>query len=122
MNPLSINAASVKVMRSHDYCHFEVQLGAAGSAFAGITPEQVDELRKVAARLADKAVEQYKVAKRNFEELDRERREHEWDARNVDRIKAKPEHERTPEEAVALKKFNDHQYSRRYDYEDDWHD
>jgi len=114
-----INSASVKVMRSHDYCHFEVVLGAEDSH---LEVEQVDELRKAAARLADKAVEQYKVAKRNFEELDRERREHEWDAQNVDRIKEKPEHERTPEEAVALKKFNDHQYSRRYDYEDDWHD
>jgi hypothetical protein len=122
VNPLSINAASVKVMRSHDYCHFEVQLGAAGSAFAGITPEQVDELRKTAARLADKAVEQYKVAKRNFEELDRERRERVFDARNVDRIEAKPEYERTPEDAMTLKAFSDFRYRTRYDYEDDWNE
>lgn len=65
MNPMPtptppITHASVKVMRSHDYCHFEVSLGYDAPA----TLEQIDALRKEAARLADKAVEQYKIAKR----------------------------------------------------------
>lgn len=29
MAKLTINIASVKVMRSHDYCHFEVNLAAS---------------------------------------------------------------------------------------------
>ena len=52
--------ASVKVMRSHDYCHFEVCLSSSSAN----TLELVDELRKQAARLADKAVKQYQQSKR----------------------------------------------------------
>ena len=32
MSKLTINIASVKVMRSHDYCHFEVNLAASVDA------------------------------------------------------------------------------------------
>jgi hypothetical protein len=53
---IKIEFGSVKVMRSHDYCHFEVVLTSSEAN----TPQLVDELRKTAARLADKAVEQYK--------------------------------------------------------------
>ena len=56
---LTITVASVKVMRSHDYCHFEVNLAASVDCPPD-SPEwfqQVDGLRKNAARLADKAVE-----------------------------------------------------------------
>jgi hypothetical protein len=119
---LIINTASVKVMRSHDYCHFEVALGATLPEGQIFTIDGVDKMRKVAARLADKAVEQYKIAKSNFETLERERREWEWEARRLEAIKEKPEHERTPEEAAALKAHGDHLFRARYDYEDDWHD
>ncbi len=50
--------ASVKVMRSYDYCHFEVALSTQCSTMGGI-----DDLRKDAARLVDKAVAQYITAK-----------------------------------------------------------
>jgi hypothetical protein len=73
MTPITISVASVKVMRSHDYCHFEVALSA--TIDDGLErPVQVDELRKTAARLADKAVEQYKVAKLNAERLEQDER------------------------------------------------
>lgn len=125
INELKISIASVKVMRSHDYCHFEVSLSSAESGEAGISPEQVDELRKQAARLADKAVEQYSIAK-------------EWAQRHmyvkgdgtserlkklVDLILGTPEEERTPEEKAIVKAFADERYARRqYDYQDDWGD
>jgi len=113
-----IQTGSVKVMRSHDYCHFEVCL----SSSAATTPEAVDELRKTAARLADKAVEQYKTAKNNVElamndksQLDSIRYRH----RDV---LEKPEGERTPEEKALVKAVEDraHYSRRKYDYEDDW--
>lgn len=50
---------SVKVMRLYDYCHFEVCLGSDED----MTLEQIDDMRKDAQWLADKAVEQYKTAK-----------------------------------------------------------
>lgn len=51
--------ASVKVMLSYDYCHFEVCL----TSDEEMDLRQANELRKSAQRLADEAVRQYKVAK-----------------------------------------------------------
>jgi hypothetical protein len=121
---LKIEIAGVKVMRSFDYCHFEVTLSAS---LSDLTEEQdrvkaVDELRKQAARLADKAVEQYKIAKENARLCGN-------DPFNLERLKrealqaeARPESERTPEEMAALKYLSDSYYQnrRRYNYEDDF--
>ena len=52
-------SGAVKVMRSYDYCHFEIQLASSDSKTIG----EIDEMRKEAARLADKAVKQYAIAK-----------------------------------------------------------
>jgi hypothetical protein len=52
--------ASVKVMRSYDYCHFEVCL----SLDKEMTLGEINNMRKDAARLADEAVRQY-INKRN---------------------------------------------------------
>ena len=117
-NMPTIETASVKVMRSHDYCHFEVAL----SSSVANSPEAVDELRKTAARLADKAVEQYKVAKENAEQMV-------YDARGFarlqdlqSRILKKPESDHTPQEKAVLKAIADrlHRSRRCYDYEDQW--
>jgi hypothetical protein len=117
--PEKLNA-SVKVMRSHDYCHFEVQLS---SPFP-VSIAEIDELRKKAARLTDKAVEQYKVAKQNASlvETDEDRRE--YQESRIKRYREIPEGERTPEEQAAIKQFEDSEYQarRRYDYDDDWED
>lgn len=118
---IPIESASVKVMRSHDYCHFEICLSTStGHLPVGV--DDVDELRKTAARLADKAVEQYKVAKENIElamgdkaKLDSIRYRH----RDV---LEKPEAERTPEEKALVKAIDDRGFRNRprYNYEDEW--
>lgn len=111
--------ASVKVMRSFDYCHFEINLGSDDDS---MTLEQVDALRKDAARLADKAVEQYKIAKLNAQRC----LEHQLDRANLVRrmgeIRLIPEQERTVRQQAELKAFDDAAYQayRNYDYEDDW--
>ena len=77
MAKLTINIASVKVMRSYDYCHFEVTL-AADVQCPPDSPEwfgQVDNLRKKAARLADRAVAQYKVS----QEASSQRKEYDYE-------------------------------------------
>lgn len=109
-------AASVKVMRSHDYCHFEVQLGSS----LPLDTAGVDAMRKEAARLADKAVAQYKVAKEQLEL--KERGVGYYEAREAERIGEIAETDRTPEEQATLKDYNDrlHRATRSYDYEDDW--
>ncbi len=112
--------ASVKVMRSFDYCHFEVNLGSTEPIdFAG-----VDAMRKEAARLADKAVNQYKIAKRNAERVNHEEYTREKLVRRMSFIRGQPETQRTIEEQAELKAFDDAAYAARrsYDYEDDWQD
>jgi endonuclease YncB( thermonuclease family) len=113
-------SASVKVMRSYDYCHFEVNLGSTEPIdLAGI-----DAMRKAAARLADKAVAQYKVAKANAQRLLSERNSRESLVRRMDWIRERPEGERSVNEQAELKAFDDAEYeaSRPYNYEDDWED
>lgn len=121
-----ITQATVKVMRSHDYCHFEVSLSTSDDPEqTPISLPEIDELRKSAARLADKAVEQYKIAKL-------------WATKNLtttisakfDRLKKlaeiameTPEPEQMPEERAIIKAMADMRYeARRYDYQDDWED
>lgn len=81
--------ATVRILRSHDYCHFEVTLTKE------ITPDghpsdymlAVNELRKEAAVLVDEAVRQYKVAKK--QEHAREPKEWQLDSllRRIEAIK-----------------------------------
>lgn len=117
-----IQIASVKVMRSHDYCHFEVNLSASLDCPPD-SPEwfgQVDSLRKNAARLADKAVEQYKVAKQAASKMESKLVRLEYDAESAELT---PESERTPDQKAAIKALSDHRFEQRfYDYQDDWND
>lgn len=107
--------ASVKVMNSYDYCHFEVALSEEN-----VSIEDADNLRKEAQRLVDKAIKQYKIAKRAAmidqtpsPELKRQ----------VQVIKENfPQSEWTPEQQAVLKEFEDRNFraSHPYNYEDDW--
>lgn len=103
--------ASVKVMRSYDYCHFEVSL----SSDDDMTLEQVDALRKDAALLADEAVRQYKIAKKKEDKRDRL----EWEVRaaleRVARIEQKPKSEWTIEEAALMRAHADREFWKDYD-------
>jgi hypothetical protein len=120
MPPIKIETGSVKVMRSHDYCHFEVCLSSSEAN----TPELVDELRKTAARLADKAVAQYATAKADASNRLSRKYECESAARDAEQIEAKPEGDRTVNEMARLKAFKDKNWddyiSSRYDYQDNW--
>lgn len=108
---------SVKVMRSYDYCHFEVVLHQSYIEYS-----DVDQLRKEAMRLVDRAVEQYKVARTNQEKIEEDDTLYERLKYDVERIRKKPEGEWTPKEKAAVKALNDEMYRnrRRYDYDDDW--
>jgi len=120
MNEQKTYTASVKVMRSHDYCHFEVNLGSNEP----LDTAGVDAMRKEAARLADKAVEQYKIAKENAQKLESEGRSRSYAVARAEHIRAMPEGERSPDQQAELKAFDDANWraSRAYNYEDDWRD
>lgn len=119
IDPIIANGAGVKIMRSHDYCHFEITL----STSQDVTAKDVDEMRKTAMRLADQAVEQYKIARKVEERLlyakgylKRLRQDVEYIQDNI------PEGERTPEHQAKIKTLADYEFQSQfeYDYEDDF--
>lgn len=104
--------ASVKVMRSYDYCHFEVCL----SSDEELTLEEVNNLRKDAARLTDEAVRQYKAARRLDSEWPFKKAEI---LKEVEIIKEKPASEWTPKEKALVKLVSDKNWEARWDYYDE---
>jgi hypothetical protein len=112
--------ASVKVMLSFDYCHFEV----SKSSDTDLTNDEIDTMRKDCMRLADKAIAQYKVAKdQQYVRSAREEEKKEME-REIARIGRKSENDRTVGELAKIKAFNDRNWdeyiSAKYDYQDDW--
>jgi len=138
-----ITTASVRVMRSFDYCHFEVVLGTEGepvidcrgltatAVAAGLGPvvgrgtvttAAVDALRKEAMRLCDHAVDQFKVAKHRAQKALSARDNLDWLRDMAVRIGAKPEGEWTPEEKGHMKALRDAEWEASrpaYDYEEE---
>ena len=116
-----IKSASVKVMLSYDYSHFEASMSVENES--GLTMSDIDDTRKKCQRLADKAVGQYKKAK----QMASNRSDGEFQIRNFQeqckRIKAKEEQDRTIKEIAMLKQYEDEnwqaQFMREYDYDDD---
>ena len=110
--------ASVKIMLSYDYNHFEIALSEECKDL-----QAINELRKAAQRLADEAVRQYKIAK----EKATKREGAEYEKKNFESrifiIKDKPEGERTQNEMAMLKQYEDEswqaQFDHAYDYDDD---
>jgi len=116
----TVDAASVRVMQSYDYCHFEVTLGSDQP----LTLDAVDALRKGAARLCDKAIAQYKIKKASlcFQQ------QGPWKIAQIEpeamQIAAIAEKDRSPEQQATLKRYQDLQYALKraieYDYQDDY--
>jgi hypothetical protein len=115
-----ITTASVKVMLSYDYSHFEASMSIENEN--GLTMQEIDEARKKCQRLADKAVGQYKKAK----EMASLRSHGEYRMRNFEdeckRIQAKDEQDRTVEESAMLKQYEDENWQAQFDYDYDYDD
>jgi ATP-dependent Clp protease ATP-binding subunit ClpA len=111
--------ASVKIMLSYDYNHFEICLGTDDEQ--NLSAKEVNELRKTAQRLADHAVKQYQTAKEKEKgrlnlSYERNRLEEE-----VDKIKDIPKKKWTAEQKAKVKALEDEEYwnQHNYDYNDD---
>ncbi len=111
--------ASVKIMLSYDYSHFEVAL----SADRELGERGVNDLRKTAQRLADEAVRQYRRAKEAAENRDRGASQRRNFLADIEHIKAKPEQDRTVRELAMLKQYQDEDWEAQFrddwDYDDD---
>ncbi len=112
--------ASVKVMNSYDYSHFEASLASDQS----MTVEEINGMRKISQRLVDEAIRQYKKAKEMAQKKSNLQWEREILQKNVEIIQQKPKSEWTPEEKAKVKLIADRDWRSRfdYDYEDDWGD
>jgi len=116
-----IKNASVKVMLSYDYSHFEALMSLENDN--GLTTKEIDEARKDCQRLADKAVGQYRKAK----EMAELRHDGQYQMRNFEhecqKISEKKEGDRTLKEIAMLKQYQDEdwqsQFAYGYDYDDD---
>lgn len=114
---------TVSIMRSYDYSHFEISLSAADDVDPNMTTEQIDEMRKDAMRLADKAVKQYKIAR------ERERMKNNGDSFDHKELERRvkiitentPKSEYIPEQIATIKELADFDYALEhdYDYEDE---
>jgi len=116
-----IKNASVKVMLSYDYSHFEASMSLENDN--GLTLKEIDSARKDCQRLADKAVSQYKTAKVAAQK----RNDGEYRMQNFisqcKSIKLKEEGDRTINEIAMLKQYETEQWQNQflddYDYDDD---
>ena len=113
--------ASVKIMLSYDYSHFETSMTIENED--GLTDKEIDMARKSCQRLCDKAVNQFKKAK----EMAAKRTDGQYQMNNFEaeckKIEAKDEHDRTLKEIGMLKEYKDQKWRDKfayyYDYEDE---
>ena len=105
--------ASVKVMNSYDYGHFEMTLGTTEP----VTMAEINEMRKDAQRLVDNAIRQYKQAKSEANGQLAWQKEQFYAKANE--IRQKPVSEWTPEDKAHMKVLADRDWDARYDYGDD---
>jgi hypothetical protein len=115
-NPTRRTKATVLVMLSHDYSHFEASIELSGE---DITLYDIDNARKDCQRLADKAVGQYKKAKTEAIKQTANSYERQQLRNEVAEIHKKPEHEWTLIDKAKVKTLADYDHQTRYNYEDD---
>lgn len=115
-----IKTASVKVMLSYDYSHFEASMSVENDN--GLSMEEIDLARKQCQRLADKAVGQYKTAKAMASKRVNGQFELASFEATAKAIKAKSEGDRTINEMAILKQYEDENWRSRFDYDYDYDD
>lgn len=120
MNKTLVKSASVKVMLSYDYSHFEASMSVENED--GLSMVDIDEARKNCQRLADKAVGQYKKAK----QMAAQRTDGQFKMQNflneIKKIEAKEEGDRTINEVAMLKQYQDEKWRAKFDYDYDYDD
>lgn len=115
-----VKTASVKVMLSYDYSHFESSMSIENES--GLSLQDINEARKNCQRLSDEAVRQYKKAKEMA--AFRQNGTYELDNfRNTcEKIKLKTECDRTIKEIAMLKQYEDENWQSQFDYPYDYDD
>lgn len=107
--------ATVRVMISHEFCHFEQSITLSGD---NITLIDIDNARKDCQRLCDKAIGQYRTAK--IEAVKRANNSYERAQleKEVLEINKKSEQDLTPLDKAKIKALGEYP-TREYNYDDD---
>lgn len=108
--------ATVLVMLSHDYNHFEAHIELTGE---DIPLADIDDARKDCQRLCDKAVGQYKAAKQQAVKRANDSYERVQLAIEVSEIRKKEEQNLTTLDKAKVKALADYDHQRIYNYDDD---
>jgi hypothetical protein len=109
-------SATVKVMLSHNYNHFEASIALENEN--GVSVEDIDNARKDCNRLCDKAIKQYNVAKQMELKRANLRSEKSQLEREVSEIKSRDKSSWTVTEKAKVKALEDHDWELRWDYDD----
>lgn len=115
-----VKTASVKVMLSYDYSHFEASMSIENES--GLSMHDIDNARKSCQRLADKAVGQYKTAKQQAAQRSDGQYKMKCFEQECQAIKKKDEHDRTLREIAMLKQYEDENWQAQFDYGYDYDD
>lgn len=110
-------SATVKVMLSHNYNHFEASIALENED--GVTVKEIDEARKDCNRLCDKAIKQYNVAKVMESKRASLANEKTNLEREVAEIKKKDVELWSVIEKAKVKALEDHEWNLQWDYDDD---
>ncbi len=110
-------AASVKVMRSYDYNHFECIL----SSEEKLDDKQINSMRIRAAKLVDHAIESYKIKKEHENRIANES----WTRKDLEnKVKAIienfPKSQWTSEQKAQVKKLDDLKFADQFNYEEEY--
>ena len=119
MSKTIFKSASVKVMLSHNYNHFETSIILENEE--GLNTEEINEARKDCMRLCDKAIIQYNQAKHAANKLCGLDEARKTLSIEVDKLRAK-DGELTPEEKAKIKTLEDYNWNKQFDYEDGFDD
>ena len=120
MSETILKSATVKVMLSHDYNHFESSICIENEE--GLAVKEIDNARKDCARLCDKAIRQYKSAKIIIGKRASLSGEKSRLKMEVDRIKEQPKTKWTSEEKATVKVMEDRDWELTWDYNDDMYE
>lgn len=110
--------ASVKVMRSYDYCHFEVCL----STDELLEVKEINSMRIQAAKLVDKSIADYQAFKNHETKMLNNKYDREQARRKAMSIKENyPKSEWTPEQMATVKAYEDFEWDSQFVYPE-WED
>lgn len=115
-----IKTASVKVMLSHNYNHFEASMTLENDN--GVQVSDIDNARKDCQRLCDKAIKQYDIAKNVANRRISLRSERASLESEVSRIRQMPREAWTVTDKAKVKALEDHNWEIQFDYQDDYND